>query len=184
MKTKKAELNYEIQLEEVDLIEGCLRNDGVIQRKLYDKYSDAMYTLVYRILNNYEEAKDVLQEAFIQVFSKMDQFRMESSLGAWIKIIVIRAAYKHLNERKTFETLEDETHNYYESLQGTLDGELLEKVILSLPDGNRTIFLLVEVEGYKHKEVAKMLNISKGTSKSQLNYAKKLLKEKLKNEII
>jgi len=184
LKTTKAELDYEIELEEIGLIEGCLRNDGAIQKKLYDKYSDAMYTLVYRILNNYEEAKDVLQEAFIQVFSNLYQFRMESSLGAWIKIIVIRAAYKHLNERKSFETLENNTPHHDESIQGTLDGEILERLILSLPDGNRTIFLLVEVEGYKHNEVAKMLNISKGTSKSQLNYAKKLLKEKLKNELI
>ena len=173
-----------MQKGEVDLVEGCLRNDCALQKKLYDKYCDGMFTLVYRILNDHEEAKDVLQEAFIQVFSKLDQFRQESSLGAWIKMIVIRAAYKQLKERRTFETLEDNTNNLYEFIPGTLDGEILEKVILSLPDGNRTVFLLVEVEGYKHKEVAEMLKISKGTSKSQLNYAKKLLKEKLKNELI
>ena len=181
---EKTEQIFIIQLEEVDLIEGCLRNDRAIQKKLYDKYCDAMYTIVYRILNNYDEANDVLQEAFIQVFCKIDQFRKESSLGAWIKTIVIRASLKHLREKRTFETLENNTHNLFDFIPGTIDTEILENIILSLPYGVRTILYLVEVEGYKHKEVAEMLNITEGTSKSQLFKAKRFLKEKLKNELI
>ena len=181
---EKTKLTNKIELEEADLIEGCLRNDRAIQKMLYDKYCDAMYTIVYRMLNNYDETNDVLQEAFIQIFFKIDQFRKESSLGAWIKTIVIRETLKHLREKRTFETLEDNYQGYFDFIPGTLDTEMLDKIILSLPHGIRTILYLVEVEGYKHKEVAEMLNITEGTSKSQLFKAKRLLKEKLKNELI
>ncbi len=179
-----AEHIYTIQIDELDLIEGCLKNDRSKQKRLYYKYCDAMYTVAYRILNDHEEANDVLQESFIQVFLKMNQFRKESTLGAWIKMIVVRTTLKHLKEKKTFESIENYTDDNVDFIPGVVDGKILEKVILSLPAGYRTIFLLVEVEGYKHKEVAEMLNITEGTSKSQLFYAKKLLKEKLKNELI
>ena len=171
-------------MDELDLVEGCLKKDRTKQKSLYYKYCDAMYTIAYRILNDHDEANDVLQEAFIQIFMKIDQFRKESSLGAWIKRIVVHTTLKHLKDKKTFESLESNIDELVEFIPGTIDGKVLEKLILSLPDGYRTIFLLIEVEGYKHREVAEMLNISEGTSKSQLFYAKKLLKEKLKNELI
>ncbi len=175
---------YTIQLDELDLIEGCLRNDRSKQKSLYYKYCDAMFTVAYRILNDHEEANDVLQEAFLHIFTKIKQFRKESSLGAWIKTIVVHTTLKHLKEKRTFENIENIAQDNVDFIPGAIDGKILEKVILSLPIGYRTVFLLVEVEGYKHKEVAEMLDISEGTSKSQLFYAKKILKEKLKNELI
>ena len=183
MRTETEQI-YEIPISELVLVEGCLKKDRSSQKSLYYKYCDAMFSVAYRILNDNDEANDVLQEAFLQVFLKINQFRKESSLGAWIKSIVIHTTLKHLKERKTFEKIENIATDTIDFIPETIDGKLLEKIILSLPDGYRTIFLLIEVEGYKHKEVADMLNISEGTSKSQLYYAKKLLKEKLKNEYI
>ena len=183
MKTE-IEQTFEIPIDELNLVEGCLKKNRSFQKSLYYKYCDAMFTIIYRMLNDYDEANDVLQEAFLQVFLKMDQFRRESSLGAWIKKIVVNVTLRHLKERKIFETFENNVQDTVNFIPDTIDGAILEKIILALPDGYRTIFLLVEVEGYKHREVAEMLNISEGTSKSQLYYAKKLLKEKLKNEYL
>jgi RNA polymerase sigma factor (sigma-70 family) len=162
------------------LIEGCLKQDRRAQKELYDRYKDAMFTLSYRITGDKELAGDVLQEAFLGVFRGMHQFRFESTLGAWIKTILVRTAYKKLRKQPQMEML-DERHIGEQIAWGDfLNAEYLEKAIQSLPDGYRSVFVLIEVEGYTHKEVAEMLGISVGTSKSQLFYAKKKLQKKLK----
>ncbi|MFZ4401021.1 MAG: RNA polymerase sigma factor [Bacteroidales bacterium] len=173
---------YNLTTEELELLEGCINKDRLKQKKLYYKYCDAMFTLAYRILNDRDEANDVLQDAFIQVFQKIEQFRRQSSLGAWIKTIVVRTAIKYFKSNQIFDSFQQEKHDSAQINPNEIDGKILEKLILSLPDGYRTIFILVEVEGYKHREIAEILKISEGTSKSQLFNAKKMLKLKLKNE--
>ncbi len=169
-------MKYQIRKEEVELIEGCLANNRRSQKALYNRYKNGMYTVAYRIVNDRDDAHDVLQNAFVQVFRDLSKFRRESSLGAWVKIIVVRSALKKLKQRKNMEPLDE---NYDEPVvwNDNLTGEYLDKAIRSLPDGYRAVFLLIEVEGYAHKEVAEMLNISTGTSKSQLYYAKKRLQK-------
>ena len=164
------------QITEEQLIDGCRKNNRKIQKLLYDRYCDAMFTIAFRIINDYDNASDALQEAFIQVFKDIRQFKGNSTIGAWIKTIVVRTAIKKLKKEDTFSRLERHQNGETISWPQEMKGEDLEKAILSLADGCRTIFLLIEVEGYKHLEVAKMLNISEGTSKSQLHYAKKQLK--------
>ena len=136
-----------------------------------------MYSTAFRMMNDREEANDVLQDAFIQIFRDLKNFRMESTLGTWMKTIVVRAALKRLRNRLEFQPMEDPSIYLLPDHFIHMDSEYLEKAILALPDGYRTVFLLVEVEGYSHKEVARMLDISEGTSKSQLSRAKKLLRE-------
>ncbi|MCX6230227.1 MAG: sigma-70 family RNA polymerase sigma factor [Bacteroidetes bacterium] len=176
------ESTYDLSIEELNLLEGCLKHDRLMQKRLYYKYCDAMFTLAYRILNDNDEANDALQDAFLQVFQKMDQFKRQSTLGSWIKTIVIRTAIKHLKNLQLFDSFQEQKHDSITLNNTEIDGKILEKVILSLPDGYRTIFILAEVEGYKHREIAEMLNISEGTSKSQLFNAKKMLKVILKND--
>ena len=142
-----------------------------------------MFTITFRIINDYDIANDVLQEAFIQVFKDIKQFRGDSSLGAWIKTIVIRSSYKKLKKEESLNYTQFDQNGDSISWPDEMRGEDLEKAILSLADGCRAVFLLVEVEGYKHREVAELLNISEGTSKSQLNYAKKQLQMFLKDFI-
>ena len=142
-----------------------------------------MFTITFRIINDYDIANDVLQEAFIQVFKDIKQFRGDSSLGAWIKTIVIRSSYKKLKKEESFNYTQFDQNGDSISWPDEMRGDDLEKAILSLADGCRAVFLLVEVEGYKHREVAELLNISEGTSKSQLNYAKKQLQMFLKDFI-
>jgi RNA polymerase sigma-70 factor (ECF subfamily) len=135
-----------------------------------------MYTSAYRILNDHELARDATQETFIKVFKILEQFQFRSTLGAWIKTIVIHTSLKILKKQKAFVFVDLSDSIKLISWDEPMSGEYLEKAILSLPSGYRVIFLLIEVEGYKHREVAEMLNISEGTSKSQLFHAKKYLK--------
>ncbi len=168
---------------EQQLIAGCLSGNRIAQRELYDRYKNAMYTLAYRITGNFEDAGDALQEGFVEVFRHLPKFRSESTLGAWIKAIVVR---KSLRQRKmeVFEPLADHMHEpFVDSIGESVNAAHLEEAILSLPDGYRTVFVLIEVEGYMHSEVAEMCGISEGTSKSQLFYAKKRLKTILTSKV-
>ena len=148
------------------------------QRLLYERYKRAMFTTAYRLLNDYDHANDALQDAFVEVFKSIDQFAFRSTLGAWIKTIVVRQSLRKQQLEGRFLSL-DETHDQPAPFRDTITGAELDAAIRTLPDGARTIFLLVEVEGYAHREVAEMLGIAEGTSKSQVSYAKKLLRQRL-----
>lgn len=180
-KINRNNLKYHCDKSELDLIDGCIRNDVQAQKDLYYKYCNQMFTLVYRILNDYDDANDALQEAFVKVFKNINKFRKESTLGAWIKTIVIRTALQKIKNANSFISIND-TGNWSIPIvwPNTLTGMDLKRAIKELPTGYRTIFSLIEIEGYSHKEVAELLNISIGTSKSQLHGAKKKLQVKLK----
>lgn len=165
-----------LRMTEAELIQACLANDRLAQKQLYDRYCKAMYTVAYRITGDFEAANDVLQDAFIKIFSHLANFRQEATLGSWIKTIVVRTALSRLRKPVREESLDANYKEEGVDWGHSLDVEYLEKAIQSLPDGYRTVFCLIEVEGYGHKEVAEMLNISEGTSKSQLFYAKKRLR--------
>jgi RNA polymerase sigma factor (sigma-70 family) len=160
------------------LINKCLQNDRIAQKELFEKYYKAMFNIALRIVGNEEITYDVLQDTFIHVFNNLNQFQFRSTLGAWIKKILIREAL-----RKTRQIPHDSGQNgdFKEPViwPDDLSGDYLQKAIMELPDGFRLVFTLVEIEGYSHKEVAHMMNISEGTSKSQLYYAKKSLRKKL-----
>lgn len=164
------------------IIRQCIRNDRLAQKALFDKYSKPMFTIAYRILNNTEQAHDVLQDAFIEIFRDLKSYRDESPLFNWMKTIVVRKSIRIIKSKKEFEMIENHHQITNTEFNDDFTAEDLDKAVRSLPPGNRTIFLLVEVEGYMHKEVAQMLDISEGTSKSQLHYAKKLLRKYLKEK--
>ncbi|MGD2033414.1 MAG: RNA polymerase sigma factor [Bacteroidales bacterium] len=176
-------MDYKPGLTEIEIVSGCLENNRKSQKMLFDRYKDAMYTIAFRILRDEDLASDALQEGFISVFESLKNFKGHSTLGAWIKTIMVRSTLRILNQR--FETANFETEFVDETItwDENLTGESLDKAIASLSPGYRSVFVLIEVEGYSHKEVAEMLNISEGTSKSQLSRAKKLLQEKLKHLI-
>lgn len=163
---------------EADLITGCLLNDRIAQRQLYDRYKKAIYTLAYRITGDFDDANDVLQDAFLEVFKHLNQFRGESTLGAWVKQIVVRKSTKK-KRLVIWQNVDDYTGEAVDWGESEINAAHLETAVLSLPDGFRTIFVLAEVEGYTHREIAVMLNISEGTSKSQLFHAKRKLRAML-----
>lgn len=176
-------MSFSISMTEAEIIDACIANERMAQRKLYERYKQAMYTIAYRITGSFEEAEEVLQDAFLSVFRNLSKFRRESTLGAWIKTIVVRTALKKVKKKIYFEPIEDyhQRPDFINWGTTSLDTEYLEKAINQLPEGYRAVFVLVEVEGYPHKETAKMLDISEGTSKSQLFHAKKKLRNILKS---
>lgn len=169
---------------EKELIQACLRNDRLAQRQLYQKYAGGMLVVCMRYINNKTEAEDILQDAFIKVFQYLANFRGESTLGAWIKRIVINTALRHIQSTYIFDDLEavDRSDGKIEEgvsgLQGLQFQELLT-LIHQLPKGCQTIFNLFALEGFRHNEIAAMLHISEGTSKSQYARAKQLLQQAL-----
>jgi RNA polymerase sigma factor (sigma-70 family) len=171
-------------IDEKDLIIGCVANDRTAQKRLFDKYSKSMFTIAYRIVNDYDLAHDVLQDSFIEIFGNIKYLQKYSSLFFWIKTIVVRKSIKAIKSKNDFEDIDNQVNLMSNDFDDEFTADDLDKAIRSLPDGTRTIFLLIEVEGYKHKEVAEMLNIAEGTSKSQLNYAKKLLRNYLQKSCI
>lgn len=169
-----------------DLIEACINGERAAQRILYDIFSKKMYVVCLRYTKSQQEAEDVLQEAFIKIYKNLNTYRGESRLDYWIKRIVINTALN--NQRKKLYMYPmvdiDEVQNTVERNKVLSDfrvDELL-RMIRELPDGCQTIFNLFAIEGYSHKEIAEMLNVSEGTSKSQFSRARKLLQEKLAEE--
>ncbi len=162
-------------MQEQQLVEQCRKGNIVAQKQLFMQYKDAMFTTLFRITGNKQDAEDALQEGFIKVYHALESFRSESSLGAWMKTIFIRTGLERIRRQIHFLDIEaaDSEPVWFDD---TLTGEMLEKAILKLDEGYRTVLLLIEVEGYKHREVAELMGISEGTSKSQLARAKTKLK--------
>lgn len=176
-------LAHSPHISERELVEQCLATEiaerRAAQRALYERYKRAMYSTAYRITNDQDHAHDALQDAFVEVFRNLEQFAFRSTLGAWIKTIVVRQAIRKQQLEGRFESFNLPEHDQPASLPDSLTGAELDAAIRRLPNGARTIFLLVEVEGYSHPEVAAMLGVAIGTSKSQVSYAKKLLRQHL-----
>ncbi|MEJ2005910.1 MAG: sigma-70 family RNA polymerase sigma factor, partial [Cyclobacteriaceae bacterium] len=153
------------------------------QRKLYDRFAGQMLAICKRYSKSDLEAEDILQESFIKVFKKINTFRGESSLFFWIKRIVINTALNNQRSKLYAKPMADVTViPMYVDTNITLADfhfEELLAMIQELPDGCQMIFNLYAIEGYPHKEIARMLKISEGTSKSQYARARSLLQEKL-----
>jgi RNA polymerase sigma factor (sigma-70 family) len=172
-----------------NIIEACKNGDERQKYKLYQLYSKAMFNVCYRMMNNREEAEDMLQEAFTQAFLKLDSFRYESAFGAWLKRIVINTCINAKNKRKVELTLMDEMHHLDQTVQEEKDDEVVQltvagitKAMEKLPEGGRIIFSLYLLEGYDHGEIAQILNITESTSKSQFMRAKRRIVEILNEQ--
>lgn len=169
-----------------ELIEGCANGNRASQRALYERYCKKMLVVCQRYAKSSQEAEDILQEGFIKVFKAIKNFRFESKLDTWITRIMINTALNSQRQKLYLFPMVDVTEVQLPereevSLSGFHLAELI-KMIQSLPDGCRVVFNLFAIEGYTHKEIAAMLGVSEGTSKSQFNRAKALLRAKLEKE--
>lgn len=173
---------------EADLIKGCTKGNRADQKALYERYCRKMMLICQRYAKTTLEAEDILQEGFIKIFDKIQTFRQESSLETWITRIMINTALNHQRQKLYLHPMVDiEQTTISEAEEISLAGfhlSELVKIIQSLPDGCRVIFNLFAIEGYGHKEIAEQLGISEGTSKSQYNRAKSLLKQKISSELL
>ena len=162
-----------------DIVKNCLRGERKAQYELYRLYSKAMYNTCLRMLGSVENAEDVLQNAFIDVYTNLEHFRYESSVGTWIKRIVVNNCINFLKKKRIGGT--ELTDNIVESYNQVpeddyndtnLTVEQIKKAVQLLPEGYRVVFSLYAFEGYDHEEIADILKISESTSKSQFSRAK------------
>ena len=168
--------------EDLVLIRGCLHNDRKLQKQLYKKYFKAMYRICLSYSGDRVEAKDILQEAFIKVFTSLEKFNANGSLEGWIRRIVTNTAIDYFRRRKRLVFIDDFPDEPDEEERSSFSFQDLTKDIIlyyikQLPDGARVVFNLFAVEGLKHKEIAEKLQITEGTSKSQYKRARDLLKK-------
>lgn len=171
-------MDYQDVKIQAPLIEGCLKGNRKSQFILYRQYSKAMYNLAYRMMNNREDAEDILQETFIDCFRNIGSFRYESTFGAWLKSILINRCLNQLRKKKIdFVLCETFPKDLSEEKPEIIyDTSKVFKAIEQLPDGYRIILTLYLLEGYDHTEIAQILGITESTSKSQYSRAKDKLR--------
>ena len=172
-------------LSEQELIEGCIKSDRSLQKALYDRYCQKMMVVCLRYSRSTAEAEDILQEGFVKVFQGIKDFRHQSKLQTWITRIMVNTALNFQRKKLYLFPMVDvndiDLQEAELSISGVHFSQLLE-MIQSLPQGCQIVFNLFAIEGYNHKEIAEMLGISEGTSKSQYSRARTLLQEKLLRE--
>jgi RNA polymerase sigma factor (sigma-70 family) len=178
-------LNQDIHDIHRKLVEACQAGDRKAQYELYHSYARAMYNICFRMMNHTDEASDMLQEAFIDAFSRIGTFRYESTFGAWLKRIVVNKCINALQKRKVEFINEDIPEDMPENSDSeTVDEEHLKlsvdrvkKAMQQLPENARIVFSLYLLEGYDHTEIAEILKITESTSKTQFMRAKQKVKD-------
>lgn len=165
---------------EKKLIKACVKKDVRAQYQLFDKYSPKMLSVCKLYINDLQFAEDCLSKAFIKVFNHLEKFEFKGSFEGWIRKICIRECIDFLRKKEFLEF--NETYTAVEQEEIEVDFENLttaEEILSQLPPGYRTIFVMKEVEDYKHAEISKILGISENTSRSQLWKAKNKIQELL-----
>lgn len=170
-----------------EVIKGCLKNKRNAQKHLYEMFSAKMYGTCMRYAKNHQDAQDILHDGFIIVFEKIHTFQNKGSFEGWIRRIIINTAIKKYRERISHLEITSLDNSYKENdeLKTTHDRLQLEdliKTIQSLPSKYRLVFNMYAVEGYSHKEISNILNISDNTSRTNYLRARVILQEKLKEE--
>ncbi|MFD0931782.1 RNA polymerase sigma factor [Psychroflexus salinarum] len=168
-------------MELKNLIKRCKQNDIASQKLLYEIFADVLFSISLKYSRNYSEAEDNLQDAFIQIFEKIHQFKHKGSFEGWLKRITINICLQRYRNQKVFELVNEEALKaedvYVENNNYSL--QFLLSCIQSLPDRYRMVFNLYTLDGFSHKEIASKLQISEGTSKSNLSRAKDILRRKI-----
>lgn len=167
-----------------EIIDQCREGSQKAQFQLYRLYYKPMYGICLRIINNETEAEDVMQEAFLNAFKKIDTYKGEVSFGAWLKRIVINRSLDILKKRKVkFEEINEKTNQIadYQMEIKEVNVQLIKDAIQKLPDGYRVVLSLYLIEGYDHEEISEILGISNSNSRTQFLRAKNKLRELLKD---
>ncbi|NND64283.1 MAG: sigma-70 family RNA polymerase sigma factor [Flavobacteriaceae bacterium] len=170
------------------LISRAREQDRKAQRELYEMFSPKMLSVCRQYLRSREEAEEVMLNGFLKVFTHLGSFKSQGSFEGWIRRIMVNEAISRLRKKKKLAFQDDaEIENSMQHvayIETELEVEEIQKMIDSLPDGYRTVFILYAVEGYKHSEIAELLQVSENTSKTQLFKARKMLQQKINKENI
>lgn len=172
--------------EEKNLIELAVENNRHAQQQIYTRFSPKMLSVCRQYIKDIHQAEDVMITAFMKVFVNLKNFESKGSFEGWIRRIMVNESISFIRAQKKVSFLEDEYYKEdgFNNIESNLSVEDIQSLIDRLPEGYKMIFNLYAIEGYKHKEIAEMLGINEGTSKSQLSHARKMLQElvnKMKN---
>ncbi len=165
-------------MTEQELVEGCIREDRICQRELWDRYSKKLMSLCLRYCNSQEEAEDALMEAYVKIYDNLKNFRFQSSLETWMRRVSVNLCINKIRARKHIWTsISDDEYRigYKDDAFDNLQVQHIMKMVEGLPVGYRTVFNLYAIEGYSHKDISEMLGIDEGTSRSQFAKARKAL---------
>lgn len=171
------------------MIAKASKNDRGAQQQLFEKFSPKMLGVCRQYLKNNDLAEEVMLSGFLKVFNHLKDFKNEGSFEGWIRRIMVNESICQLRKEKKLQYVSEaeieNTSEHSTIIDTSLEAEEIQKLIDSLPDGYKTVFVLYVVEGYKHSEISELLQISESTSKTQLFKARKMLQNKLnkQNEI-
>ncbi|MDI1257168.1 MAG: RNA polymerase sigma factor [Flavobacterium sp.] len=172
--------------EENEIIQLAVENNRHAQQKIYTKFSPKMLSVCRQYIKDLHQAEDIMITAFMKVFTNLKNFEHKGSFEGWIRRIMVNECISFIRVQKKVNFLEDEYYKEdgFNNIESKFSVEDIQFLIDNLPDGYKMIFNLYAIEGFKHKEIADMLGINEGTSKSQLSHARKMLQDqvnKLKN---
>jgi len=166
------------------LVRKCIKKDGNAAQLLYNQFSGKMFSICLRYASDYHSAEDIMQEGFVKAFKNLSKFRFEGSFEGWLRRIVVNTAIEHYRKNVPMYPILDVGNTERERVNDltleNLEAEDIMGMVNRLSPGYKTVFNLYVIEGYPHKEIAKKLEISEGTSKSQLARARYLLQEMVK----
>ncbi len=163
------------------LIKNCKRNNAKAQEELYKRYASTLFSICLKYSPNYADAEDTLQDSFMVIFDKVSQYKGKGSFEGWLKRVTINTALQRYRKHTVLDIINEEKIQdvNVEVDQENISLDFLLGIIQELPDRYRLVFNLYVLDGYSHREIATMLDISEGTSKSNLARARVILKDKI-----
>lgn len=173
-------------MEGQQLIDECKKGNRLAQKELYDKYARKMMGVCLRYVSDRETARDLLQDGFVKVFTSLDTYTGSGVFDAWIRKIFVNGALEYLRrgdvlrEASDWDSITEPVESFSASAVSELSAAELMKLVQELPAGFRAVFNLFAIEGYSHREIAEMMNITESTSRSQYTRARQLLQKRVK----
>lgn len=167
--------------EETEIIQLAIDNNRQAQQLIYSKFSSKMLSVCRQYIKDVQLAEDVMITSFMKVFTNLRRFENKGSFEGWIRRIMVNECISYLRVQKKIKFVEDEnyTEESFNGIESQLSTDQIQFLIDGLPDGYKMVFNLYAIEGYKHNEIATMLGINEGTSKSQLSHARKMLQKQI-----
>lgn len=165
------------------LINDCKKNDIKAQEQLYRQYAPKLFSVCLKYSSNYTEAQDNLQDGFLIIFEKINQYSFKGSFDGWLKRIMVNTVLQKYRSERFLNLVDEEIKDEIDEEidEESVSIEFLMKIIQELPERYRLVFNLYAIDGYSHQEIADMLKINIGTSKSNLSRARMILKDKIEN---
>ena len=173
----------QLHRNEISLIKRAAKQNREAQHVLYELHAPKMLSVCRYYVKDIHQAEEVMLNGFFKVFKYIKTYKNEGSFEGWVRRIMVREAISYLRQKKTIEfATEDEflEHDYDNNIKSNIEVAEIQQIIDGLPEGYRMVFVMYAIEGYKHNEIAELLNISEGTSKSQLFKARQMLQKKIK----